>query len=244
MASDRQVALAEGRRRAGTAPARPWALDRIRLLQALTPDQRRRLAPAVEAREVRRGDRIYGPGDPALAVWAVTVGVVRLSTVSADDREVILAFVGQGDLFGELAVVDGAPRDHAAHAHEDGLVCAIDRAALDDCIRQAPEIGYQIARVLGARVRTLRNRIEELLCRSAQARVARAITELAETHGIRDAGGVLIPLRLSQRDLAGLAALSRETVNAVLQDFRARDLVETGRHHIRLLQPEKLLALR
>jgi len=226
-----------------TTPAKPWALDRIRLLQALTPDQTRRLAPAVETREVRRGDRIYGPGDPALAVWAVTVGVVRLSTVSPDDREVILAFVGQGDLFGELAVVDNGPRDHSADAHEDGLVCAIDRAALADCIRQAPEIGYQINRVLGARVKTLRRRVEELLCRSARTRVARAITELAAAHGIRDAGGVLIPLRLSQRDLAGLAGLSRETVNAVLQDFRARDLVETDRRRIRLLQPEKLRAL-
>ena len=219
-------------------------LDRVRLLQALTPAERSRLEPGFRVREYRRGERIYGPGDTADVVCAVTQGVVKLSTRSPDAREVILDFVEQGEIFGELAVLDEQSRDHAADAHEDAVIATIECQRLASVIREIPELGFQFNRVLATRVRTMRARVEELLCKSAQTRMALTLASLADAHGITDAGGVLIPLRLSQRDIAGLAGLSRETVNSVLQDFRSRDLVETNGRRLRILHPDSLRALR
>ncbi len=219
-------------------------LERVRLLQVLTLAERSRLEPGLRVHQCRRGERLYAPGDAADVVYAVTQGVVKLSTRSPDEREVILDFVEQGEIFGELAVLDETSRDHAADAHEDTVVVLIERQRLAAVIREIPELGFQFNRVLAKRLRTMRARIEELLCKSAQTRMALTLASLADAHGITDAGGVLIPLRLSQRDIAGLAGLSRETVNAVLQDFRSRDLVETNGRRLRILHPNGLRALR
>ena len=223
---------------------RAWHLERASLLRALTPEQRRRLEPDIRTLAVRRGERVYAPGEPSDELFVVKTGVVKLCATTADGREIVLAFANPGDTFGELAVVDEAPRDHRAEAHEDAVVCGVGRDLVVALIREAPEVGFELNRILGCRVRGLRCRVEELLCRSAEVRVARALVDLADAHGIADAEGVLVPLRLSQRDLANLAGLSRETVNAVLQDLRARSLVEADRRSIRIRQPSDLRALR
>jgi len=219
-------------------------LERVRLFKALAPAERSRLEAGLRVRTCRRGERIYGPGDAAEAVYAVTQGVVRLSTRSPDEREVILDFAEQGQIFGELAVLDEGPRDHAADAHEDAVIAELECGRVAAVIREIPELGFRFNRVLAGRVKAMRARVEELLCKSAQMRMALTLAALADAHGIADAGGVLIPLRLSQRDIASLAGLSRETVNAVLQEFRSRNLVETNGRQLRILHPDDLRALR
>ncbi len=220
------------------------SLERVGLLAPLTPEQRRRLEAEVRTLQVRRGGRVYGPGEASDELFVVRTGVVKLATTTADAREIILGFVNPDETFGELAAAGDGPRDHRAEAHEEAVVCGIPGEALVDLIRETPEVGFELNRILGTRLRALRTRVGELLCRSAMVRVARALIDLAEAHGIADADGVLVPLRLSQRDLANLAGLSRETVNAVLQNLRARSLVEADRRSIRIFQPGRLRALR
>lgn len=152
----------------------------------------------------------------------------------------ILALLYPGDIFGELAVVDDAPRDHLAEAYDDCVICAMSRDAVMRLIRQSPAIGFQITKLIGLRLRTLRSRVEELLCKSAHARVAHALLELASRHGVADADGILISLRLSQADLGRLVGLSRETVNAILQEWREQRLIQVDRRSIRLRDPDRL----
>jgi CRP-like cAMP-binding protein len=166
--------------------------------------------------------------------------VIKISTTTFDDREVILAFLHPGDIFGELAVVDEAPRDHVAEAYDDCVICAMSRDTILQVIHETPEIGFQITKLIGLRLRTFRSRIEELLSKSAHARVAHALLELAERHGVPDTDGVLISLRLSQGDLGRLVGLSRETVNAILQEWREQNLVEMDRRSVRLRNPDRL----
>jgi CRP-like cAMP-binding protein len=110
-------------------------------------------------------------------------------------------------------------------------------------VRETPEIGFQITKLIGLRLRTFRSRVEELLCKSAPARLAHALLELAERHGVADTDGVLISLRLSQGDLGRLVGLSRETVNAILQEWREQSLLEMDRRSLRLRDPERLKAI-
>ena len=92
--------------------------------------------------------------------------------------------------------------------------------------------------------RPYRNRVEELLYKGAHARVAHTLLDLAQHHGVPDAQGIVIPLRLSQRDIANLVGLTRETVNFILKDLRQRELIETQGPSIRVRAPEVLRALR
>jgi CRP/FNR family transcriptional regulator, cyclic AMP receptor protein len=99
-------------------------------------------------------------------------------------------------------------------------------------------------RLLVTRQRAYRTRVEELLYKSAHARVAHTLLDLAGQHGIQDAEGVVIPLRLSQRDIANLVGLTRETVNFILKDLRERNLIETEGRSIRVRSPEVVQAVR
>jgi CRP-like cAMP-binding protein len=225
------------------AHSKLWYLQRFRLLEAMTPPQMQTVLKMTRMLEVKRGQRIYVQGDPSDQIFLLKVGVVRISTLATDQQETILAFLYPGDLFGELAIVDDSPRDHLATAHEDVVLCALSRDLLLRMAQETPALGYQITKVMGLRLRRFRTRIEELLCKSAQARIAHTLLDLADDYGIRDDNGILVPLRLNQADLGNLVGLARETVNMVLQDFKQRGLVDAGRRNIRIIDPARLRAV-
>ncbi len=218
-------------------------LERFRLLDAMTGPQKRTVEQMTRMFEVKRGQRIYMPGDPSDQIFLLKVGVVRISSILADAQETILALLYPGDVFGELAMVDDSPRDHVATAHEDVVLCALGRDLLLKMAAEAPSFGYQITKIMGLRLRRFRTRIEELLCKSAHARIAHTLLDLATDYGIPDSHGVLIPIRLNQADLGNLVGLARETVNIVLQDFRQRGLVEADRRSIRITDLARLRAV-
>ena len=193
--------------------------------------------------EVKRGQRIYLEGDPSDQLFLLKVGVVKISTSVSDQHETILAFLYPGDIFGELAMIEDSPRDHLATAHEDVVLCALSRDLLLRMAQETPALGYQITKVMGLRLKRFRTRIEELLYKSAQARIAHTLLDLASDYGIPDNESILVPLRLNQADLGNLLGLARETVNTVLQDFKQRGLVEAGRRNIRIIDPTRLRAV-
>ena len=90
----------------------------------------------------------------------------------------------------------------------------------------------------------LTNRVENLLFKSAHARLAQTLVELSREYGVQDADGILLTLKLSQQELGSLVGLSRESVNLCLSDFKRQKLVEASGRSLRLLAPEKLAALR
>lgn len=206
----------------------------------MTDAQKRAVEKMTRMLEVKRGQRIYMPGDPSDQIFLLKAGVVRISNIGSDQQETILAFLYPGDIFGELAIIDDAPRDHLATAHEDVVLCSLSRDLLVEVAQETPALGYQITKIMGLRVRRFRTRVEELLCKSAHARIAHTLLDLAGDYGIPDDQGILIPLRLNQADLGNLVGLARETVNIVLQDFKQRGLVESGRRAIRIIDPARL----
>ncbi len=217
-----------------------WYFERFRMISALSEAQRHQLEKRTRMLDVRRGTRIYLPGDPSDQIFLLKSGIVKISMTTPDHRDVILALLHPGDIFGELAVVEDAPRDHIAEAYSDCVICAMSRDAIVRAIHETPEIGFEITKLIALRLKTFRSRVEELLCKSAHARVAHALLELAERHGVSDQDGVLISLRLRQGDLGQLVGLSRETVNAILQEWREQNLVEMDRRTVRLRNPQRL----
>jgi len=225
------------------AHSKLWYLERFRLLDVLTDEQKRKVRAMARMFDVKRGERIYLSGDPSDQIFLLKAGVVRISSSGGHQDETILAFLYPGDIFGELAVVDEAPRGHTATAHEDVVLCTFHRDVLLHTIQEAPALGYQITKLMGLRLRRFQLRVEELLFKSAHARVAHALLDMASDYGIADNQGVLIPIRLNQRDLGNLVGLARETVNVVLQDFKRRGLVDATRRSIRITDPSRLRAV-
>lgn len=213
---------------------------RFRLLDALTEPQLLLLRRVARLSHVPRRQRIYSVGDTGDRVFFLDAGVVKVAVPQRDGPEILLAFLYPGDVFGESALIDSGPRDHAAEAHEDAKVWSVGRTFFDDLLGHSPALAYALFRLMARGARRFRMRVEELLQKDAQCRVARTLLNLAAERSVADADGLLIPLRLTQADLANMTGLARETVNNVLGGLRAGGLVEMTRDSIRIRRPNAL----
>jgi len=222
------------------AHSKLWYLQRFRLLDALDDAQQRQLQETTVMQEVVRGQHIYQPGDASEYFFLVKTGTIKIAALDPSNREVLLAFRHPGDVFGELALLDEGPRDHLAKAHEDSLICALNRAVVLRLARETPEVAFRLLNILGRRIRQFRGRIEQLSYKSASARIARALVDLGDEHGVRDSRGTVIAFKLSQADLAHLVGLTRETVNTVLHQLQKKGVIEADRRVIRLLDIDRL----
>jgi CRP-like cAMP-binding protein len=222
-----------------------WYFEHFGLLHGLSDEQKQEVKQHARMFTAKRGEPVYLPGDPSEHVYLVKTGAVKIVGKSPEGCDVILALLTPGDIFGELALMsDDGPQDHRAEAADDSLLCEIPRELLMRMIREAPAFAWHVTKLVGLRLRTLRTRVEELLGKSAPARLAHAILQLAHQHGIQDNGGILVPLRLSQGDLGKLVGLTRETVNSILQAWRDQGVVEMDRRSIRVRDPERLRRVR
>ncbi len=221
-----------------------WYLKNINLFQGMSREQMASIEGRTVMREVRRREVLYLPGDAGDRIFLLKRGVVKISGLFEDGRQVNLALLRKGEVFGEEAVLDDAPRDHMAEAHDDALICILTKTDFMEILQGHPGMAFKVTKLMGFRLKTFRNRVERLLFKGAPARLAQTLLELAEAHGVRDARGVVLPLRLSQRDLASLIGVTRESVNLALGEFRKQGLVELDGRTLRLLRPEALEAIR
>lgn len=220
-----------------------WYLKNINLFRGMSEDQMRMVEQRTIMREVRRKETLYLPGDAGDRIYLLKRGVIKISALDEDGREIILALLRMGEVFGEEAALEDSPRDHMAEAYEDALVCIITKQDFLGMLRAHPDLAFKVTKLIGFRLKTFRSRVEKLLFKGAPARLAAALLELAQDHGVPDAQGILLPLRLSQQDLANLIGVTRESVNLALSDFRKRGFVAVEGRTIRLLRPEALRAV-
>jgi CRP-like cAMP-binding protein len=217
-----------------------WYLQNINLFRGIPEDQMRMVEQRTVMRELRRKEVLYLPGDAGDRIYLLKRGVVKISSLDDDGREIILALLRPGDVFGEEAALGDAVRDHMAEAYEDALVCMVSKQDFLDMLRKVPDLAFKVTKLIGFRLKTLRSRVDTLLFKGAPARLAATLLDLAKEHGVPDAQGVLLPLKLSQQDLASLIGVTRESVNLALSDFRKKGLVAVEGRTIRLLDPERL----
>jgi len=221
-----------------------WYFERFGLLQGLSHEQQAQIEKKTRMLQLKRGESVYLPGDPSESLYVVKRGSVRIIGTAPEGCDVLITILTPGDIFGELALTDDAPHDHRAEAAEESLLCEVPRDLLLQMVHDSPSFGLHVTKLIGLRLRTFRSRIQELLGKSAPARLAHALIDLSEHHGLSDDQGVLIPLRLSQSDLGKLVGLTRETVNGIIQVWREQGLVEMDRRSIRLRDPGRLRSVR
>jgi CRP/FNR family transcriptional regulator len=157
------------------------------------------------------GERIVAQGDAAPCLFVVRRGVVKLSSVSVEGREAILALVGPGQAFGERALVRDAPGMPAATAATDCAVSAVHAGAMSD-----PAELWVVATALASRLWDTTADLERLLHHGPRVRLAGILARLAERHGAACEGRFRIGIPLTQRELASMVGASRETVNRSL----------------------------
>ena len=184
-----------------------------------------RLAEIAIHRRYRRGSVLFVQGEQAERCFTIVSGAVKISAYHPDGREAVLAVLGPGDVFGELALFDQSPRSADATAMEDSELLSIDAKGLHDAISDSPKLGLGMLRVLAERLRQSNEAFQDIAFFDVPGRVARRLADLADAHGTDGAEGIVIDFALSQESLAQMVGATRESVNKALALLKRRGLV-------------------
>jgi CRP-like cAMP-binding protein len=203
-----------------------------RLLAGVSPADVRRLVAVAERRTFRRGQVVFHDDDPADALHLVLDGHFAVRTTTPAGDSVLIAIVGRGDAFGELALIDAGRRGATVQAFADGETLALHRDAFEALRRQRPAVDRALATILAERLRRLNDLLLEAHHLEADVRVRRRLLELAS------AFGGAIPL--TQDEIAQTAGTSRATVNRVLREEEAAGSLELGRRRTTVRDAEAL----
>jgi len=220
-----------------------WYLRKVPLLQELPTDVLSKLAEKVELREIRRRQVIYLPGDPGMAVFLVNGGRVKVSKVTRDGKELTLSYRVPGEIFGETCLIDGEPREEMAEAMENALVTEIERGVFDELLRTQPSLGYRMTKILAQRRREIEAKIENLVFKDVNAKLAELLLRFADEYGVEDARGTLVALKITHQEMANLIGSTRETVSLTLAQFKKRGLIQSEGRKVIITDREGLKAL-
>jgi CRP-like cAMP-binding protein len=220
-----------------------WYLRKVPLLQDLPADVLAKLAEKVELREIRRRQVIYLPGDPGTAVFLVNGGRVKVSKVTRDGKELTLSYRVPGEIFGETCLIDGEPREEMAEAMENALVTEIEREVFDELLRTQPSLGYKMTKILAQRRREIESKIENLVFKDVNSKLAELLLRFSEEYGVEDARGTLVALKITHQEMANLIGSTRETVSLTLAQFKKRGLIQSEGRKVIISDREGLRAL-
>lgn len=207
-------------------------LEEISLFQALSAQQLTSISKDVRPRRYGRGDIIFREGDPGQVLYLVQSGQVRIYVNGLDGSETSVILFGRpGDIFGELAVIDGLPRSATAIALDETLLYTISRENFRQHMQRFPQLALNFMKELTHRVRYNTRQMDSLATLPVSQRLARKLLELAQDYGRIEADNVIIDMTLTQTNLASLIGATRESTNKILRDFRERCFIwfENGR---------------
>jgi CRP-like cAMP-binding protein len=209
-------------------------------LAALDEPERSDLLGRGGRRRYRRGATVFHEGGGSDEIVVVLSGRVKVSTVTADGKEVVLAFRGPGDLLGELSAIDGDPRSATVAALEPVEAAVVTATDFRAFLSAHPRVAILLLEMLARRLRDADRKRVEFGAHDTLGRVAARLVELAERYGEPVTDGVRITLPLSQEELAGWTGSSREAVGKALHALRGLGWVRTERRRITVLEMEPL----
>lgn len=154
-------------------------------------------------------------GDRSDSLYVILSGKVKVFLSDEEGKEVTLNMQGSGEYFGELAILDAAPRSASVMTVEETKLAILSKAAFDRCMNEHPEMALSVMRGLARRLRELTENVRSLALMDVYGRVARLLLEMAE----QSADKKVIQQRLTQREIASMVGASREMVSRILRDL-------------------------
>jgi CRP-like cAMP-binding protein len=209
-------------------------LKSVPLFEGLTSEQLSRIAQLTEVRTYAPRAMVVSQGEPARALFAIVRGRLKVTSAGPDGRDTVLGIMAEGEVFGEVALLDGGTRSASCTAIEACELLVIDREQFLELLEHSPGIAVKLLQVLAGRLRRLSQRSEHAAFLDVPSRLARSLLDLASRFGERgDAPKheIQIMLRLSQQELGDLVGATRESVNKHLSDWTRQGIMrlQSGR---------------
>ena len=203
------------------------------LFQGLGSEERDQLVSRAHIRRFASGETIFRMGAPGASMMAVLSGEVRISIFSPEGKELLLAILHPGEVFGEIALLDGKERSADATAMTACSLAVLDRRDVLVFLERHPEAWPRIVEVLCERFRENTQHAAEVSLMQLPARLAKALIRMDSE---RSAGGK----PLSQRDLGNMVGAARESVNKCLNEWQRRGVIRIEDASIAILDRDTL----
>lgn len=211
------------------AHSKLWYLENFNLKHILTPEERKRVVGAASRQHVPKKEALYFPSKTSDCIYSLKEGKVKIYRKTTDGKEIILNIISPGEVFGELCITSQQVPEEGAEVLEDAIVCIIPLQEMRELMQSMPSLCTEIMKQLGNRVRKIQNRLESLICKSAEERIRSLIKEIAQEHGrtiVGDPGQIEVKLGLTHADIAKLTATCRQSVSSLLKDLEKQGLIK------------------
>jgi CRP/FNR family cyclic AMP-dependent transcriptional regulator len=209
-------------------------LARHPLFRELKPEIRERLGNYATIKEVARGTTIFVKGDAGTCLFAVCSGTVQVTVASAAGKNAVFNHLGEGEIFGEIALLDGQPRTADAVAFSDCKLMVIERRDFIPLLRGDPDITIKLLEILCSRLRRTSEQVEDLMFLDLKSRLVKTLLRLAQA---AKPGG---EITMSQNDLSEIVGMSREMINKQLHIWAKDGWIGVQRRRIVVLRPDAL----
>ena len=210
------------------------------LFRDLPPGVIEHLGSYMKTRRVARGTSIFAKGDPGTGLMGVLAGAVKVSVASADGKDIVLNVFREGDIFGEIALLDGRPRTADATAMSDCELIVIERRDFVPFLSSQPDVMLKFIEILCSRLRRTSEQVQDITFLNLPTRLAKTLLQL--TGGVQ---GSAAPSKaiITQREISQMIGMSRESTNKQLRAWAKRGWIRLERGGVGVIAPDKLTAI-
>lgn len=185
------------------------------LFPELTSERLEQVAEHGTVRTYPKNAVLIHEGDLSDSLYVILKGKVKVYASDEDGKEIILNIQGPGEYFGELALIDAAPRSASVMTMEPSKLAVVSRADFENFLTLHPSVAIELIRSLAQRVRSLTESVKSLALLDVYGRVARTLLDLAT----EEEGEVAVRQRLTHQDIANMVGASREMVSRIMKDL-------------------------
>jgi CRP-like cAMP-binding protein len=189
---------------------------------------------------LKRGATLFSKGDQGISLYAVISGSVKISISSPDGRNAILNIIGPGEIFGEIALLDGGARSTDASANTNCELFTIDKREFIPFVRSQPTLAMKFIELLCTRLRRTSDQVEQVILQNLPGRLASALLRLTEKQKLEPQGRTVA---ITQQEISEMVGMTRESINKQLRAWAARDWVRLEHGAIVVLKAELLQTL-
>ena len=202
-----------------------------------------RIAAASQVARIEKNKLLFQRGDESDALYIVIDGLVRIWVGSENGKELTITILEDGDVFGEIGLLDGLPRSASATALEETSLLLVRRATLQSMLEEDPKLSLHIIELLCERLRFNTNALSDFAFMDLRGRLARKLMDLALSHGKLTGNRVAFARKFSQTELANMLAVSREAINKQLAPLMQENVLEIDKGRLIILDLDRLRAL-
>jgi CRP-like cAMP-binding protein len=189
------------------------------------------ITPAL-VRTLARSARLFDQGEPVERAHVLLSGAIRISQTGSDGGEVVIRFIGPGDIFGSVAIFT----DHCYPADGIAMVESTEvswaNTDLLGLIARYPQIAINLVTIVGRRLGELQNRVREMATQPVERRIANTVLRLARQGGRTSSIGTTIEFPLRRKDIADISGTTLHTVSRTLTEWRRREWIEDDKHRL------------